>query len=381
MPSVFFISLMAGSPWGGSEELWYKTAAYAAGKSWKVGCAVYHWPGKEAKMEALRNAGAEIYYFPNKGRSKKNLIERIQNKISKTKTRKIIHSLPVDEYDVVVVNQGAFEITTPSWRSFYKRLINYIVLYHNYKEHEVLRGDKKLAVQNWIEKAQMNLFASQRIAEVLESNSGIKVSNSGILLNPISFSAPVNLVVYPSLQNGSYCFVMLAALEVWRKGQDNLINALSSDKWKKRNWVLLLYGDGEDKQKLSELIRKNGMEQKIFLKGSTDDVESVLRSAHLLLQLTHIDAMPLSVVEAMAMGRPVVVSKIGDMPVWVKEGENGWVSNKASVEQIDFTMERAWQQKERWAQMGENAFLTFRNKFSLSAEENLLEKIETARSK
>ena len=57
MPSVFFISLMAGSPWGGSEELWYRTALLATQKGWKVGCAVYHWKEKESKMDLLQQAG------------------------------------------------------------------------------------------------------------------------------------------------------------------------------------------------------------------------------------------------------------------------------------------------------------------------------------
>ena len=381
MPSVFFISLMAGSSWGGSEELWYKTALYAAAKGWKVGCAVYHWPEKESKMQGLKNAGATIYYFPNKGRSKRNLVERIQNKISKAKARGVIHSLPINEYHVVVVNQGAFETTTPIWSHFYKRLDRYIVLYHNYKEHEVLKGKKKLAVQNWINNAQVNLFASRRIPEVLQNNSRIEVHNGDIFLNPISFVPPSEIIFYPALQNGNYCFVMLAALEVQRKAQDNLINALSSVKWKQRNWVLHLYGEGKDKQKLYELITKNGMEEKIILKGNTSDVKSVLEEAHLLLQLTHIDAMPLSVVEAMAIGRPVAVSKIGDMPYWITEGVNGWISNDASIEQIDHTLEKAWQQKENWREMGENAFITFKKKFVSAPEENLLATIETVRRK
>ena len=377
MRSAFFISLMAGSPWGGSEELWYKTAVYAASKGWKVGCAVYHWPGKEIKMQPLKNGGAIIYYLPNKGRSKKNLIERIQNKISKTKTKLLIRSLPIDEFDVVVINQGAFEMTTATWQNFYKRLDRYIVLYHNYKEREVFKGKKKLVVQNWIKQSRLNLFASRRIIEVLENSSRIKVSNAGILLNPISFPLPSQLTAYPDLQNGNYCFVVLAALEVWRKAQDNLVNALSSEKWKQRNWILNFYGEGKDKQKLRELITKNGMQRKIFLNGNTDDVQSVLQKAHLVLQLTHIDAMPLSVVEAMAMGRPVAVSKIGDMPYWVTENENGWISDNASVEQIDFALEKAWQHKDNWHVMGENAFKTFKEKFPLSAVENLLEKIES----
>jgi glycosyltransferase involved in cell wall biosynthesis len=379
MPSVFFVSLMAGSPWGGSEELWYKTALHAAKKGWTVGCAVYHWSVKEEKLKALKEAGTAIYYLPNKGRSKRNLFERIQNKISKARAKTIIQALPVKEFDVVVVNQGAFEVTTPAWKNFYGELNRYIVLYHNYKEQEVLKGEKREAVQNWISNAQLNLFASRRIIEVLEKNSNIDICNADILLNPISFAVPASFTSYPSLQNGNYRFVMLAALEVWRKAQDNLIQALSSEKWKQRNWSLHLYGEGKDKQKLEELIRQNSLEQKIFLEGETNDVRFALQNAHVLLQLTHVDAMPLSVVEALAMGRPVAASKIGDMPYWINEGENGWISSDASVEQIDITLERAWQQRKQWAPMGENAFSVFKRKFPASAEENLLEKIDAVR--
>jgi len=376
MPSVFFISLMAGSAWGGSEELWYRTALLAQSRGWKVGCAVYYWADKEKKMQALNDAGTAIHYFPNKGRTKKNLIERVQNKISKWKIKKVIADLPVDEYDVVVVNQGAFENTTPAWRDFYKRLGRYLVLYHNYKEQEVLRGIKKNAVQNWISHARANLFASRRIIEVLKQNSRINIVNDEILLNPISFPLPSNASPFPPLHSDHYRFVVLAALEVWRKAQDNLIKALSSQKWKERNWTLHLYGEGKDRQKLAELVRANDLEKKIFLEGHSNDVRTVLQKAHLLLQITHIDAMPLSVVEALAIGRPVVVSKIGDMPYWVVEGENGWIADNASVEEIDRTMEKAWQQKEQWPQMGSNAFAGFKKRFTGSAEEKLLEKIE-----
>jgi glycosyltransferase involved in cell wall biosynthesis len=381
MPSVFFISLMAGSPWGGSEELWYKTALYAAKKGWKTGCAVYHWPAKEDKMEALKNAGATVYYLPNKGRSKRSLLERIQNKISKAKVKAVIQSLPHREYDVVVISQGAFEVTTSAWRAFYKNLERYIVLYHNYKEHEVLKGAKKAAVQNWCSHARVNLFASRRIVEVLQANSNINPPNAGILLNPISFDPPFTSTPFPPLQNGNYRFVVLAALEVWRKAQDNLVQALSSGKWKERNFTLHLYGDGKDKQSLKDLVGRTGLDNKVFLEGNTNDPRSVLQNAHLLLQLTHVDAMPLSVVEALAMGRPVAVSNIGDMPDWITEGENGWISSDASVEQIDKTLERAWQQRDIWPEMAENAFATFKKKFPASAEEKLLKQIEEIATK
>ena len=381
MASVFFISLMAGSPWGGSEELWYKTALLAQSRGWKTGCAVYHWSEKEQKTQPLKNGGAEVYYFPNKGRTKRNLLERIQNKISKQKIKKFIRALPINEYDVVVVNMGAFENTTPAWRKFYKSLDHYIVLYHNYKEHEVLKGAKKAAVQNWIRGARINLFASRRIMQILKKNSGIEITNSEVLLNPISFPVPSYPMPYPEMKDGNYQLVMLAALETWRKGQDNLIKALSSAKWKQRNWNLNLYGEGKDKLKLEEIIKRNGVTERIFLRGHTNDVKKVLENAHLLLQMTHIDAMPLAVVEAMAVGRPVVVSEIGDMPYWVSEEKNGWISKDASIDEIDMTLEKAWMLKEQWKQMGENAFSVFQHKYPVAAEEILLAKIEAAQRK
>jgi glycosyltransferase involved in cell wall biosynthesis len=374
MPSVFFISLMSAAPWGGSEELWYRTAIKAAEKGWKVGCAVYHWQEKEKKMQVLKDVGGSVFYLPNKGRSKRNLIERIQNKISKKRTGKYIYSLPVSEYDVVVVNLGAFEITTSVWKDFYKVLSTYVLLYHNYQERETFGKAKATIIQNWAAGASLNLFASGRIRKVLEEN-GISISQSDILINPISIPVLSKPLDYPR-EKENYRFVVLAALEVDRKAQDVLINALAQPKWKERNWSLHLYGKGKDNQMLARLIVKNNLQDKVFLEGQAEHVEVVLRDAHLLLQLTRMDAMPLSVVEAMAAGRPVAASSIGDMPEWIVDGRNGWLSRNASIEEIDRTMERAWEHRLEWEEMGKRAFELFNSRFVFSPEEKLLNEIE-----
>ncbi len=374
MPSVFFISLMAGSPWGGSEELWYRSALLAARKGWKVGCAVYHWSAKEAKMKTLEEAGATIYWLPNKGRAKRNLVERLQNKWSKRRLKRLIPQLPFNEYERTVVNCGAFEISTPEWREAYRYLGSFVLLVHNYKEGEVFTGAKAEAIRNWTGKAQHNLFASRRIPEVLQANSQISVPRAGVLLNPITFAPPREAAPYPP-EAGSYRMVMLAALDRGRKAQDQLIAALSAEKWKARNWTLHLYGDGPDRATLAAQIAQSGMEQQIFLEGHTSDVRGVLASAHLLLQMTHIDAMPLSVVEAMALARPVLVSRIGDMPYWVEEGVNGWISEDASAASIDAALEEAWSRRDDWATIGQQAFRTFQSRFPVSVEEDFLNQL------
>src|SRR5687768_6677853 len=72
-PSIFFISAMNGGPWGGSEELWYRSAVHAAKTGRKVGCALYYWPGKEQLVADLVAAGVAITWLPNEGRTKKDL--------------------------------------------------------------------------------------------------------------------------------------------------------------------------------------------------------------------------------------------------------------------------------------------------------------------
>jgi glycosyltransferase involved in cell wall biosynthesis len=87
------------------------------------------------------------------------------------------------------------------------------------------------------------------------------------------------------------------------------------------------------------------------------------------------DAMPISVVEAMAMSRPLVVSNIGDMPLWVHENENGWVSKDASVEEINKALEKAWNKRNDWNKMGENSFSVFKERFPQSAEQYFLDQL------
>ncbi len=366
---------MNGAAWGGSEELWYRSALYAAEKGSKISCAVYYWPEKEDKILQLTKAGCQIFLIPNKGRSKKNLGQKIQYKFTKTKIKKYLHALPINEYDMVVINQGGFEIYTSSLKDFHLKLSKYALLFHNYDVNEILNLAKIKRLQNWMKGAAINLFAAKRIQDVLEEKVNMIIPNAELLLNPITFKRPVETMKYPSLQNGQYIFVMLAALDVDRKAQDNLIKALSSFKWKERNWVLHLYGEGEDKDFLQSLIEAKNLSEKIFLKGYTQNVETVLANAHLVLQITHRDAMPLTVVEAMAMSRALVVSDIGDMPQWVKNNVNGWVSSNATQQEIDTVLEIAWNNKEQWKEMGEKSFEIFWRKFPTSPEKYFLQQL------
>ena len=134
-------------------------------------------------------------------------------------------------------------------------------------------------------------------------------------------------------------------------------------KWRERNWELRIYGAGNDRALLEQLISEKGLSNKIFLMGHTNDTAAAYRNTHLLLQITHIDSMPLSVTEALSMGRPCVVSRVGDMPVWIADGQNGYLADEVTVNGIDQVLERAWADRAHWESLGKRAYAGFVQKY------------------
>jgi glycosyltransferase involved in cell wall biosynthesis len=378
MTSFFFLSLMNGAPWGGSEELWYRTALHAAAKGYKVGCAFYNWEEKKEKMAALEKAGCRIYLLPNKGRRKKSFLQKLQYKISRWQVNRMIGKLPFHDYSLTVINQGGLEVLTTTWRNAFRCIPAYVLLFHNYNEGDVFQPAKASYLRQWLAKASLNLFAARRIQQMLEEKLDVTIRHPALLLNPITIEPPTAAPSYSPLKS-PYLFVMLAELDVTRKAQDKLLEALSQSPWTERDWQLHLYGTGNDKAMLQGLVETLGLSEKVVLKGHTSHVKDVLQEAHLVLQLTHRDAMPLAVVEAMAMGRPVIVSNVGDMPYWVEDGRNGWVAKNASVAEIRAVLEKAWQEKETWPRAGQHSFDLFKEKFPASAEDRLLQQLLQAR--
>ena len=349
MNPVFFLSLMNGAAWGGSEELWYCTALWMAKHGYKVGIGCYDWEEKKHRIEELKKNGCNIYLLPNrKGLFKKAAI------------KKALLSIPFDEYALTVVNQGGWEeILHAPFKNLYKRLAKYVIVNHNYNQNAFLSFKKQQLLQQWILKAQMNFGATEKIFEMIESKFNIHINKKATLINPITFYPDTQANPYPVFTNDTCIWIMLAELDVARKAQNILIETLSSTKWKNRNWQLHLYGKGKDKEMLEKLIHELGLDDKIFLKGFKANSKQILQNCHLLLQCTFIDAMPLSVVEAMAMARPCVVSNVGDMPAWIKDDINGFVCSAVSKEGVDVTLEACWQKKDSWQKMGEMAFKTF----------------------
>ena len=72
-------------------------------------------------------------------------------------------------------------------------------------------------------------------------------------------------------------------------------------------------------------VEKNGLANSVRFLGATDDVAAVLQTADIAVQPSHFEALGLAAIEALACGVPVVASRVGGLPDFIRDGENGWL--------------------------------------------------------
>lgn len=106
-----------------------------------------------------------------------------------------------------------------------------------------------------------------------------------------------------------------------QKDQDLLLRALADNV--DLDWTLTLVGDGPRKGECETLARDLGISSRVEFVGYSSRVEEHLRRADVVAMITHWEAFPRSVLEAMRAGLPVIVSDVGGCREAIVEGETG----------------------------------------------------------
>jgi glycosyltransferase involved in cell wall biosynthesis len=85
----------------------------------------------------------------------------------------------------------------------------------------------------------------------------------------------------------------------------------------------VIAGNGPDRPAVESERRRLGLESSVRLAGELNDVGELLAAADLFVLSTRSEGLPLSILEAMAAGLPVVASNVGGVPELVVDGETG----------------------------------------------------------
>ena len=107
------------------------------------------------------------------------------------------------------------------------------------------------------------------------------------------------------------------------KGFQHLIDALARVRRSCPDVRLLLVGDGPERPALEEQIRQSGLQDHVVMPGFRDDIAVWLRAADIFVLSSLSEATPVSLIEAMGVGLPAVVTDVGGNPHVLRPGVTG----------------------------------------------------------
>ena len=108
------------------------------------------------------------------------------------------------------------------------------------------------------------------------------------------------------------------------KGQENLLIAFGKLK-KNPATSLILVGDGLDRNKLENLAVELGISSRVFFHGHQKFMRDYYDAIDLLVLPSLSEGLPNVVLEAMALGKPVLSTDVGAIREVISAGDNGWI--------------------------------------------------------
>ncbi len=116
---------------------------------------------------------------------------------------------------------------------------------------------------------------------------------------------------------------------------------------------LILLGNGSQANYLRNIFTRGGVMERVILPGSISqaDLAKYFNMANLYVSASHSDGSSVSLMEALACGRPVLVSDIPGNREWVQPGVNGWWFRDGNVDDLAKKITLAIDQSEQLNEM------------------------------
>ncbi|MGY4626703.1 glycosyltransferase [Bradyrhizobium sp. USDA 4486] len=121
-----------------------------------------------------------------------------------------------------------------------------------------------------------------------------------------------------------------------QKGQALLIAAAAALRAEGLKFKLVLVGDGEQRPLLEDLIRQHDLADTVSITGWADaaTVRREMISSRAVVLPSFAEGLPVVLMEAMALGRPVITTYVAGHPELVIHGQTGWLVPAGSIEDL-----------------------------------------------
>lgn len=363
-------------PWAGSEELWAAAACSLVADGHEVHVHYARWRGWAEPMDGLARAGVKIHSYGLESESATKAVRA---------ARRAARIQGADcpwprasgwrEADLVVLCQGGC-VDGLGWsRTLRRHGVPYVVLCQANAESHWPADTMARDLREDFQAARAALFVSEENRRLFRIQTGYDGRNSAIVWNPLNPSTPPQSLDWPASAN-PLRLAMVGRVEPYAKGQDLMLEVLSLPKWRERPLEVTIFGKGPWEETCRFILSRRGLD-KVRLGGYATP-ERVWADHHMLALPSRHEGMALAMLEAMWLGRPVVATAVAGAVSEVVDGFNGFLCQAPAIDPWDAALERAWQARECWSELGRNAATRIRERMPSDPGRELAAKLLSA---
>jgi glycosyltransferase involved in cell wall biosynthesis len=362
-----FCSPKKGTPWGGSEELWSETALELQRRGHHIGVSYPHFTTRHPRLDELQHKGARLYQLHPRV---KGLIKRITGRnisahwLPRFKPDFVLHSLDTHDGD----------LSSAAW--CFEHDVPYAVLFQVANRHRWISPRRLDGTRDVLCGAAACFFVSDENRRIVEDQIASKIEKAEIV--PQSFSvAPDASVGWPG-DGPPWRLACVGRLHFPSKAQDLLVEVFRQPKWREREIQVNFWGkDNGSEEHLRRLIDLHGMQDRLQVAGVSDSIEQVWATHHALLLPSRYEGNARVLLEAMVCRRIGVATPVGRAHEIIDDGETGFLAQAARPELFDLALERAWERRDEWHEMGQLAGERIRDRCSMTPVQDLADRLET----
>ena len=329
-------------PWGGSEELWAQAATSLLEQGHSVSAFKTVVDARNPRIQQLKSLSCPVRDL----RRPAHLPHRI---ITLLHFMFMALHLTIRRPDLVVISQGDNYDALHFGKLCDKLKLPYILISQKASQY-FWPSDLSRKFRREVFKGALRcFFVSEHNRNLTEDQIGVRLTNAEVVRNPflVPYHEPLQ---WPAGEMECLRLACVARLYLMDKGQDMLLRVLAKEKWRNRSVHVSFFGQGINRDGLSELAAKLGVSNVKFA-GQTNDVTGIWKTHHALILPSRAEGLPLSLVEAMLCGRPAIVTKVGGNEEILDDGVTGFLA--APIEDsIDGALEQAWARRHELQQMG-----------------------------
>jgi glycosyltransferase involved in cell wall biosynthesis len=205
---------------------------------------------------------------------------------------------------------------------------------------------------------------------------GIASDRIRVLPNAVPTPVPTAADVRAELGIGASAPVVATVCQLRaEKALEVLVDAASLLRPDFPDLQVLIAGDGPEEQGLRERIGSKRLEETVSLLGTRRDVPDLLAAADIAVCCSDFEGTPLSVMEYMGMGLPVVATRVGGLPEMIEHGEHGLLFEKRNARDLADALARLLKDPAEREAMGARARERQRERFDLDGATRWVERL------